>query len=167
MVKSFIASIIAGLAANAITVYAQGDFKVDAKLIPSLVYVIFVLILSVWVFKRSKTRISQEVALGNEAVLKDIALNQRNHSVAFWCYGRTNGYSTVQTNHTWQEWIDGLITATKRPDLTPYDFGKEYYFFDLSSCKKIKIPTGNDARRIRVGETLRPGMVLRLMPNKL
>ena len=98
----------------------------------------------------------------NETVLRDIALNTKEEEMALWAYGK-DGNSVVPANDTWKEWISGLVRATNRPDLDYYDFGEEYYFFDLENQKAIDVPTGNQARTSRVGDAIRNGLVLRLI----
>lgn len=97
-------------------------------------------------------------------VLKDIANGKKNKECALWNYGKYD-VSVVPLNDTWQEWIKGLVKQTERPDLDYYNFGKEYYFWDLEGGRKIEIPTGNKARHEIIGHSLYRGMVLRLMPN--
>ncbi len=154
---SFIVGLVSGLASSAIVFLMQKDGEVALNLFLVGGYVAFlsIIIFIVYRFYRHESSV---------VVLKDIVNGLQNPDIAKWDYGKY-GFSAAPGNETWQEWIVGLLKTTNRPDLDYYNFGKEYYFFDLSSCKKIKIPTGNDARRIKVGETLRPGMVLRLMSN--
>jgi len=99
-------------------------------------------------------------------VLKDIANGKKEKEMALWGYGKHDVVGAVPLNDTWQQWIKGLVITTDRPDLDYYNFGKEYYFWDLEGGRKIEIPTGNDARHEIVGNFLRKGMVLRLMRNR-
>ena len=98
----------------------------------------------------------------SEIVLRDIASNNKDKEVTLWDYGKY-GRSVLQTNCTWQELISGLLKTTERPDLDYYNFGEEYYFYDFENGKKIEIPTGNQVRTSKVGDTIRNGIILRLM----
>jgi hypothetical protein len=99
----------------------------------------------------------------SEIVLKDIANGKKDKECALWDYGKF-GFSGVPFNDTWKEWIQGLVITTDRPDLDYYNFGEEFYFFDLSTGNKIKIPTGDKVRKEKVSSSFYGGMVVRLMP---
>jgi hypothetical protein len=122
---------------------------------------IFFLVLAIFFFLRAIFVKSKGLNI-NEIVLRDIAINAKNKEITLWDYEKY-GRSVLQTNYTWQELISGLLKTTERPDLDYYNFGEEYYFYDLENGKKIEIPTGNQVRTSRVGDTLRNGLVLRLM----
>ena len=119
----------------------------------------FIFSLSAYFKTESKNERSQNV-------LKDIASNKKNNECALWDYGKT-GYGAISLADTWQQEIKGLLVTTNRPDLDYHNFGEEFCFFDLSTGKSIEIPTGNRARSEKVGDSIRVGMVLRLMPKAL
>ena len=154
-VYSFLIGLISGLASSAVVfcIQNEGDTAVNLLLVGS--YLIFLLFVGVLVYRLFKHESSM-------IVLKDMAVNRRESDASIWAYGKY-GDSVVQMNSTWKEWIDDLLKTTERPDLAYYNFGKEYYFFDFMSGKKIKIPTESDAKRLLVKESIQPGMVLRLM----
>ena len=99
-------------------------------------------------------------------ILRNIANGKKDKECALWDYGEYE-YSAAPLNDTWQQWIKGLLVTTNRPDLDYHNFGEEFYFFDMSDGKSIEMPTGNRARSEKVGDSIRAGMVLRLMPKIL
>lgn len=164
---SFVFSVCGGLIANAITIYWQSEGRMGIGLLVTLGYFIIMVFIGYFVYKHYSNETAQTKKFENEnqyrRVIKDIADNKKDKESALMNYGAEGGFSVVPTTDTWQLWIKGLVKTTNRADLDYYNFGKEYYFFDFSSCKKVKIPTGNDARRIKIEDSVRPGMVLRLM----
>ena len=105
-------------------------------------------------------------AINIKATLKDIWAGKTDNAYAKWNYGKYE-YNIITLNDTWEQEIKGLLKTTNRPDLDYYNFGEEFCFFDLSTGKSIEIPTGNRARCENVGDSIRTGMVLRLMPKAL
>ena len=100
--------------------------------------------------------------------LRDIGNGKTDKECALWDYDKY-GYSCIPYNDTWKEWISsgngkyGLVVTVDRPDLDYYNFGEEFYFVDLKTNKKISIPTGDKARKEKVGSSFYDGMVVRLM----
>lgn len=166
----FIASVVAGLVSNLITTYFQRAKHMDISTIVICSYFVLMAVIAILAYRHhlkleaSTRRVDETEGATNNAIaiLQDIGNGKSNNESALWDYGK-HGYSTVPNNNTWQEWIKGLVKTTDRPDLDYYNFGKEFYFYDLSTGKSIEIPAGNRARTEKVGSSIRKGMVLRLM----
>jgi len=165
--KEFFTGWIWNLIVGFINILAFIGFKMDFiairlnQISPASLGQYFLLVLALFFFVRAILIKSKGIS-EERLVLKNIADNKRDKECALWNYGKYD-YSVVQANYTWQEWIRELIKTVDRPDLDYYNFGDEYHFFDLSTAKKIVIPTGNRARTEKVGNVFRNGMVLRLM----
>lgn len=105
----------------------------------------------------------------SKLILQNIGNGKTDKECALWDYGKY-GYSCIPYNDTWKEWISsgngkyGLVVTVNRLDLDYYNFGEEFYFVDLKTNKKISIPTGDKARKEKVGSSFYDGMVVRLMP---
>jgi len=139
-------------------------------------YVVFFVVLNFFfvavVTNRQKKQYSDKMQASRNAqmVLKDMWVGRTNNQCALWDFGKY-GYSVVPCNDTWAQWISssgghsGLVVTVARPDLDYYNFGDEFYFFNLMNGNKIDIPTGDKVRREKVGSSVRNGMVLRLMPS--
>jgi len=105
-------------------------------------------------------------AINIKTALKDIWAGKTDNEYAKWNYGKYM-YNIITLNDTWQQEIKGFLITTNRPDLDYHNFGEEFYFFDLATGKNIEIPTGNRARSEKHRNSIRVGMVLRLMPKAL
>jgi hypothetical protein len=139
-------------------------------------YVVFFVVLNFLfvsvVTNKQKKQFTDKIQTNRNAqtVLKNMWAGKTNNECALWDFGKY-GYSVVPCNDTWAQWISnsgghgGLVVAVARPDLDYYNFGDEFYFFNLMTGNKIDIPTGDKARREKVGSSVRNGMVLRLMPS--
>lgn len=135
-------------------------------------YVVFFVIVNSLFFAIAtnvqKKRSNQSIkdAINIKTVLKDIWAGKTDNEYAKWDYGK-HMYNIITLNDTWEQEIKGLLITTNRPDLDYHNFGDGFYFFDLSTGKNIEIPTGNRARSEKPGDSIRTGMVLRLMPKIL
>jgi hypothetical protein len=143
----------------------------DLRLNYVVVFVIVNFLFVAIVTNRQKKEYLETIQTNRDAqtVLKNIWAGKTDKLCALWDFGKY-GYSVVPCNDTWAQWISssggqkGLVATVDRPDLDYYNFGDEFYFFDLMSGKKLDIPTGDKARRENVASSVRNGMVLRLMP---
>lgn len=117
----------------------------------------FFFILAVVLKKKDK------VISGELYVLQNIAESKKDKDCAKWDYAEY-GYSAVPITETWNQWLDGLVSDMERPEIKSYNFGDNFYFFNLDTGKEIKIPTDEAKRNEKVGDLFRKGMVLRLMP---
>ena len=155
--------------ANGITIYLQGETRMEMNLAIFGVYLILMIFIGVFSYKHQKKITAQTEKEEREnqyqAVLKNIADSRKEKELALMNYGAESDFSAVPIGDTWQLWIRGLVKTTDSPDLDYYNFGNEFYFWDLGKNRKIKIPTGNKARTEKVGDSIQRGMVLRLMPN--
>lgn len=127
------------------------------QMLLSIIGILVVANLLVWsiVYLKNKPDIAK-------TVLKDIANATKDKSIALYSF-REYGNSGVPTNDTWAVWLKKFPASIGRADLDYYNLGNEFHLVDFSTGKEIPIPTGNKARTEKVGDTIHPGMVLRLM----
>lgn len=127
----------------------------------------WILISGAFIFSLSAYYKPNKINNVDRDTLRDIAIGNKDRAKdgALWSYGHY-GYSGVQINDAWKEWIESLLITTNRKDLDYYNFGNEFHFIDLYTGKTIDIPTDNRAKNEKVGNSnlFRNGMILRLMP---
>lgn len=152
-------------------------FQIGSKIMPEnissiikfwpSILAIFLALYGFYLLLKQRKEVEKNKVL--RSVLQDIRNGKTDKECALWDYGK-HGHSCVPYNDTWKEWISsgngkyGLVVTVDRPDLDYYNFGEEFYFVDLKTNKKISIPTGDKARKEKVGSSFYDGMVVRLMP---
>ena len=105
----------------------------------------------------------------SSSVLRDIGRSKSDPEAVLFAFGEYD-YSAVPLNEKWADWISydkgrkGLVATVNRPDLDYYNFGNEFYFYELISGKSVSIPTSNLAKQLNVSGSFQKGMVLHLRP---
>lgn len=139
---------------------SQGEFSLNFSQMLFLVIVVFIGVnIALWGVAAWSNTPDQA-----KKVLKNIANGHREDNMSIWGLGKHISAGTVQPNHTWQEWINGLIVATNRPDLEAHNFGDSFYLFDLSTGGEFSFPKEKAARATIIGNSIPPGRVLWVMP---